>query len=698
MTTAESKTSHFRGDIEGLRAVAVIAVLLWHAKLSWLPGGFVGVDVFFVISGFLITRMLLGQIRATGRISLLDFYARRARRLLPAACVVLLVSLVLTYLFLPRIRWADTAWDAIASSLYVVNWRLAEQATDYLSAGLAPSIVQHYWSLSVEEQFYLVWPVLMLALTWAGLRRRHLLLPALLVVLGASFAWSVHLSQASPQSAYFVTTTRGWELALGGVVAVGLPWLARLPKAVAGSVGWLGLAAIVAATTAITNTTPFPGYAALLPTLGAAGVIVGGAVAGREGPALLLDTRPARAVGVLSYSLYLWHWPLLVVAEAKWGALSTPAALAVVAASALPAWLTYRYVENPIRHARRWRKKPAATLRTGLLATASTALAAMLFVQLVVWPANRADETAGWSAPGSSGPGASAAMPTLGAAVLRDQPHDDPNGAPVDRVAALWPRPAAVRDDVASSYASGCHQPEEGDEALACRFGPADATFRVALVGDSHAAQWVPAFEDLAVAHKWQVSSYTKSSCPLAEVRVPIGASTRPYDSCGRWNENVLAALTGADRPDLVVATSSYYRIMRGDDVLTPQEGGPGLIAGLRASWQALAAAGPKVVVLRDTPYPGVDIADCVSAHTEELTRCAFARGPALAANAVHEEAAAGLAGVRFVDLTDAICPTDPCAAVIGQVVVYRDTNHLTATYARTLASRLYEALDDTEG
>ncbi|MDQ7905748.1 acyltransferase family protein [Phytohabitans sp. ZYX-F-186] len=690
----------FRGDIEGLRAVAVVAVLLWHAGVPGIGGGFVGVDVFFVVSGFLITRMLLDQVRANGRVSLLDFYARRARRLLPAACVVLLVSLVATYAFLPPIRWSDTAGDVAAAAVYLLNWRLAHQATDYLAQGEAPSIVQHYWSLSVEEQFYLVWPALVLAACLLGARRgrdpKRLLLPAILVIAAGSFAVSVHQSTVNPEGAYFATATRGWELALGAVVAVAWAHLSRLPRAAAVALGWAGLAAVAVSVVVTSTSEPFPGYVALLPTLGAAGVVVGGHAAGRAGPGVLLDTRPARAVGALSYSLYLWHWPALVVAESAWGPLRPGPAVAVVAAAAVPAWLTYRFVENPIRRSRHLRHRPAVTVRSGALATVATAVVALLFLQLVGWPANRPTVTGSTALTGTdTAAGGSDAASTLGAAVLRARPAGDPKGAATDRVDGIQPDPGAVREDVPSSYALGCHQEESEDAALTCVFGPDDGEVSVALVGDSHATQWVPAFEVLAEEHRWRVTTYTKSSCPLADMRVAIGRTNRPYESCARWNDNVLAALTGPDRPDLVVVTSSYYRVIRDGDLLDAADGWTAYVEGLRGRWRQLAAAGLRVAALRDTPYPGTDTAACVSANVDRLTRCAYPREAALGgAGAAQAEAVRDLPGVRFVDLSDAICPTSPCAAVIGQVIVFRDTNHLTATYARSLAPRLRAELD----
>jgi len=388
--SVDRSPGRIRGDIEGLRAVAVLMVLLYHAGAPFLPGGFVGVDVFFVISGFLITTLLIRELARTGTISLRGFYARRFKRLLPAAAALLLFVTVATPLLLPRTRWASTAWDVVASSLYSINWRLASQSLDYLAQGEAPSPLQHFWSLAVEEQFYLVWPLLILLATW-GVRGRFqegrhqaaggsgtastrqlttAVLLGLSVVAVPSLAWSIHLTGAEQGPAYFVTTTRMWELAIGGGIAIGAAQFDRMPRRVAARMGWTGLAVVLGTGLILTTATPFPGAVALIPTLGTAAVIASGPAAGRSGPVRLLGSAPMRWVGGLSYSLYLWHWPLIVLATAWIGRpLTLPEGLAVVTASFAPAWLSRRYVEEPVRRSRPLTARPILALRLGLALT-----------------------------------------------------------------------------------------------------------------------------------------------------------------------------------------------------------------------------------------------------------------------------------------------------------------------------------------
>lgn len=404
--------SGFRPDIQGLRAIAVGLVLLYHAGLTWLPGGYVGVDVFFVISGFLITGMLVRQSLQKGRIDLADFYARRIRRILPAATAVLIFIAIVTLVLLPRTRWESIGTEIVGSALYLVNWVFAD-GTDYLDAGSAASPLQHFWTLAVEEQFYIVWPALLIGMLWLANRgakrqsdpdaqsariRRFLQIVVGLVMV-PSFIWSIYYTQTHPAPAYFVTTTRLWELAIGAAIAIFLVYLEKIPHRVGYILQGGGLVAILAAGIFFTDATAFPGYAALLPTLGAAGVIIGG-MSGRatQGFAVVLNVRPMRWVGDLSYSLYLWHWPLIIFATYIFdGKLPVWIGLLVVVLAIIPSWLSYRYIEQPFRDWQRLKEKSASALRAGaslMVATAACGLIVLLSSHLLVQQ-NKVDTAAG---------------------------------------------------------------------------------------------------------------------------------------------------------------------------------------------------------------------------------------------------------------------------------------------------------------
>ncbi|MFL6060894.1 MAG: acyltransferase family protein, partial [Marmoricola sp.] len=305
-----------RTDIQGLRAIAVSLVLVYHLSPKSLTGGFAGVDVFFVISGFLITLHLLENIPRRPR-DLATFWSRRVRRLLPASLLVLASTLIASRLLSPETQWENTARQVRASALYFVNWLLSNDAVDYLAADNAPSPVQHFWSLSVEEQFYFVWPVLILLLAAIArlLRRKPLpfVLGGLVVVVAASLIYSVHITGTNPQAAYFVTPARVWELGVGALLAtVKLLRPGRMRHEFATPLALLGLAAIGYTAATYTGSTPFPGWQAAVPVLGTAAVIAAQPEHGPGSPGPILALRPIQFLGDISYSVYLWHWPLVV--------------------------------------------------------------------------------------------------------------------------------------------------------------------------------------------------------------------------------------------------------------------------------------------------------------------------------------------------------------------------------------------------
>ncbi|CDX43802.1 Acyltransferase 3 (fragment) [Mesorhizobium sp. SOD10] len=360
----------FRPEIQGLRGLAVAFVVIFHIWPAALPGGYVGVDIFFVISGFLITGLLARMALSEDGISLVGFYTRRVRRLLPAAIVALLVTLAGTLLFMSDAWWEETAKQVIASALYVQNWRLAEQAVDYLGAEDAPSPVQHFWSLSIEEQFYIVWPVLMIAALWWARRRGYspvqMLTFVLGVVMAGSLAVSVALTRSDPAWAYFVTHTRVWELALGGLLALMLDRF-RPSAHMRSAMAVAGMLAALASAVLFSRSTDFPGFKALLPTLGAALVIAAGSI--RIGRFRGLDVAALRYIGDRSYSIYLWHWPLIIFYVAQRGMVGAVDGILLIIATLAVSHLSYRFVEQSYRHSRSslaWRPLIDGTAAIGL--------------------------------------------------------------------------------------------------------------------------------------------------------------------------------------------------------------------------------------------------------------------------------------------------------------------------------------------
>ncbi len=344
----------FRPDVQGLRAVAVALVVLFHAHVPGLGGGYVGVDVFFVISGFVITGVLLREHTSTGSTSILHFYARRVRRILPAATLVIIAAVIASYALLGPISGGQTAGDARWASLFLINVHFASTGTNYLSSQLPPSVLQNYWSLAVEEQFYLIYPTIFLVV--AAVARRQGLRRRLGIVLGvavvASFVFSIVQTSSNPTAAYFSPFPRVWELALGGLVAVSTAHLRRVPALVAAVMSWLGLGMILLAAVVFSPSTSYPGWRVALPVIGAALVIGGGVATTKNGAESLLRLRPFQWIGLVSYSLYLWHWPVLTIAAERRGTESLPVwdSLLWVLVSLGLAIVTYWLVENPIRH------------------------------------------------------------------------------------------------------------------------------------------------------------------------------------------------------------------------------------------------------------------------------------------------------------------------------------------------------------
>ncbi len=366
----------FRPDVQGMRAIAILLVVLYHAHVPGFGGGYVGVDVFFVISGFVITGLLLRERSSTGSTSIRAFYGRRARRIIPAATVVIVVIVVLSYPVLGSFAGNRTADDGAWSAVFLANFHFANAGNNYLASLGPPSLLQNYWSLAVEEQFYLVYPTVFLVV--GAFSRPRLLRRNLAIVLGtcgiASFVVSVMQTSTNPTVAYFSPVPRAWELALGGLVAVGTTSLRRLPVPFAASLSWMGLGLVVGAAVGFSNGTPYPGAAVAIPVLGAAGIIAGGVTVTSHGAERLLGVRALQGIGLISYSWYLWHWPVLTIAaqRSQNGSLSILASLWWVAFSLGLAVVTYLLVENPIRHSRWLASRRWASLVLALTLVAST--------------------------------------------------------------------------------------------------------------------------------------------------------------------------------------------------------------------------------------------------------------------------------------------------------------------------------------
>lgn len=674
----------FRPDIEGLRAVAVIAVVAFHAGA--IGGGFVGVDVFFVISGFLITGLLWSEVSATGRLDLARFYAARARRLLPAAAVVLVATAAAATALLPPLQARSVLNDGLASALYAGNYRFAMTGTDYL-AHSAPSPFQHYWSLGVEEQFYLLWPALMVGVGMLLRRSRAVYLAVLAAVVAASLMLSVHLTHTSPPWAFFSLPTRAWELAIGGLIALSVPMWRRLPPGFAALAGFGGLAMIGTAIVRVDAGTAYPGTAALLPVVGSALVIAAGCARPTWGAGRLLCLPWMRAVGRLSYSWYLWHWPLLVLAPLVVGhPLGWAGRSATVFASLVLAVLTLRYLERPIRYARRLRGSTGRSLVLGSAVTAVAVSAALLLPLLV-------PTSVGRGTPASAGlvrdadkaiPGAGAIAATDPFDAIRAAVEASANNSAVP--SDLSPPLAEAGTDKPSVFFDGCVRSWQEVGVPQCVSGAADSATTVALIGDSHAAMWHPALEPAAQQRRWRLVTIAKVTCPLQNLPIISPYLGRQYSECEQWRSEALAQLA-TEQPRLVVLSMS--RRYAEDFGFTSYDQGwleslSALVAQLRA------ATGARVLVLGPVPDPHTDVPVCLSGSLDNALACAPSRADGLNANGIAAEAqAVGDSGGQYADISDWFCTAEVCPVVIGEDLVFRDDNHLTVSYARALAPAL---------
>ncbi|MET9634011.1 acyltransferase family protein [Lentzea sp. NPDC006480] len=664
-----------RGDIQGLRALAVGVVLLYHLRPSWLPGGFVGVDVFFVISGFLIIGTLTNELRRTGTVSLRDFYARRIRRLLPAATATLLAVVAAVVVLLPESRWPDFLREVVGSALNAQNWLLAVLSNNYGHATAGASPVQHYWSLAVEEQFYLVIPLLLIASAALAGRfnaaKARYAAGAVALVTVASFAFSVYYTPVNHGAAYFVTPTRMWELGIGGLTAMALHRV-TLTRAVREVLGWLGFAAVLVATVLYTTDLEFPGYVAALPVLGTAAMLAcaGTSLAG------LLSVRPVRYVGDISYSLYLWHWPVIVVILELSGhdRLSKKEMLIALAVSFVLAALSKHFIEDPFRRNRFGRRR--GTYLFGLILVVVSVVAAS-----VPWytAEKHLTQLASRTALDADHPGAMALDPKA--------PKPVPAGVP------LLPDPAVANEDGPYSGGDGdCHVYSLNYAANACSWGDTSSPKSVVVLGDSHAAQYTTPLIDFARGAglgNWKVRAMTRNGCPFNAV-APSEAGT-PITVCSDQNRAVLDRVK-ALKPNLVVL-SGMSRESYLNDLKWTWKSREEMVSGYREMLTAFTGAGIPVAVIKDLPRPNGQVPRCLERNAGDPAACGTPRAEAFQGEGDPLVAASeGVAGVKVVDLTPWYCNADICPATVGNVVVYRN-NHVTNTYARTLATPLLTAL-----
>ncbi len=668
----------------------MLAVLAFHLWPNRLTGGYVGVDVFFVVSGYLITSHLLSEVVQTGRLRLGRFWARRAKRLLPASLLVLLTTAVAVVVLVPSERWPQFLTEVSASGLYVQNWRLAADSVDYLAvAGHTPSPVQHFWTLSVEEQFYVMVPLLLLVAAWvagraagsarrsAGSVRRAVGSPrmaALLIVAGvttASLGYSIWLTATAAPVSYFSTFSRAWEFGVGALLAFIPPpshtWLKRAATAI-------GVVAILAAAVLFDGATVFPGALAAIPVVGTALAIWAG-----RGTALEWSGgfTPVALVGSASYAIYLWHWPLLTLMPYATGHPLTRAdKLVVVVATFVVAYVSMRFVENPVRFSPRLlggTRRP----RTVALWSVVGMLAVLAISVPAVQVAERRDAAASLASARlqASAECIGAAVPATGCAVDADVRGE------------LIPGVALLHDDANRTQCWSTR----GDSALhVCSVGPAQGyTKHLLALGDSHNNTLLGAYESIAAERNWRIDVAGRIGCYWTDATLEFGTDALNRE-CEEWRDQVTAHVAAAEDLDGVVVTNARRT------PVVPRDGesvDDAAARGLASAWRSVPD-GAVVLGLVDNPVMSSGNIDCVQQHgLDAAAACAVPRAEALGSQSM-QRAVSATPGARLIDLSDLFCEPRVCRPVVGNVVVYRDSAHLTAAYAKTLAPFLGDQLE----
>ena len=684
-----------RTDIEGLRAIAVLAVLLFHAGVPGLAGGYVGVDVFFVVSGFLITSLLVTEKESSGSISLSSFYARRVRRLLPVSAVVAVSTLIASWIWLEPLRLRGLANDVLAVATFSSNFVFAHRGADYLQSTLPPSPLQHYWSLAVEEQFYVVWPILIAVICIGASATSRLTVRtrvgiASFVVAVMSFVLCMRMMDSSQPWAFFSPHTRAFELAIGALAAVIPVMTAKWFRLFSSVAAWLGLLGIIVAVVRFDETTKFPGPWALLPVIATAFVLRGGNST-HWSPNVVLKSSPFQWLGSRSYSAYLWHWPILIVVAAGFNRSLTVTEGVVCIAIALGlSEFSYRFVENPIRHNITIRGLRAAAMATAVIAL--VAGAGVLARNNPPTIATGPDATTPTLIGDTTIPSGVAATTTT---LVPTAPTLPPQGKPVQAIVDaasmtglpgnLTPGLQRAISDMPLIYNNNCHAGFSAIRPKNCVFGDKESSIVVGLYGDSHAAQWFPALEKVAIKRHWKLITYTKRGCPPADIPTYSSVLGKVYKECAPWRRNVLEQMVSDGVK--VVFVAHFDRLLSASTrkPMWQKE----WREGMQGTITALEAKGIKPIRVQDTPYPGQDIPTCLSRSYTNIQQCSPGVSAAYRDDMQQMLVDFDREGNQVLWVKKWFCTALSCPTVVGNVLVYRDDNHMTVTYASLIAPLL---------
>lgn len=691
-----SVNSKFRLDIEGLRGIAIFLVLLFHAQIPGFAGGFFGVDIFYVISGYLITGLLIRERESTGKISLKLFYSRRARRLLPMATVVLVATLVASYYFAPRLLMPGIAFDVASAVVFLSNMNFAHHATDYFANSM-PSPVLHFWSLSVEEQYYMLWPALAIFFTRKAKSVSVRMFFSLLALGSLSFWFATWLITKNQSWAFFSLPSRAWELALGGLLASAKLWVDKIPKTGLLFAQWLATIALIYSLITLRSTDPFPGPYALLPTIATALFLLGGSsyspnITGSyliHLPSRFLASRPIRFLGKISYSLYLWHWPVLIIVAYHYkDGLNLIQRSGIVVISILLATLSYYLIENPFRHGKLIGKNPGRNLVTALVVLLLVSSSSLAVSATLNSEAKKSVTTV---------------VPKKTKALER-HPSRSPKGSLFARPATidfpvpknLTPSLIGAENDRPLTYIDRCHtQQNLLPSNMSCLYGDPNGTRTIVLFGDSHALAWFPALNDLAIDNHWKLLSLTMSACSPADMPGYDRVTAKVMQNCTTWRKWAISKIIDT-KPYIVLVTGTrgFVTVDAKNKTFAGLAGTSLWETGMKKTLTQLKIASPNVIMMMDVPLSIYDPKVCLSENLKSTLACATPVDKAISLTWQSTESTTAQANnVKIINPSFWVCPTDPCPVVIGNVLVYLDAGHMTATFSASLSKLLGESI-----
>jgi peptidoglycan/LPS O-acetylase OafA/YrhL len=656
MQTFKMETDNsYRDDIQGVRAIGALFIAVYHIWLAKVSGG---VDVFFVISGFLMASVLIRQYNREGRLKPVAFWGNLVRRIAPSAYFVLLCTLGLSYVFVPEPLWTQVIKETVHSALHVENLGLMRSSVDYLARDNPPSPVQQFWALSIQIQFYAVLPFLLMAAFWLAARAQSLK-PVLLMIgtlIAVSFAYSLWATPINPAPTYFNPLSRAWEFFTGSLLAFVLPYI-RLGSMVRNVLAAIGLFVLLFAGLIIPVDVHFPGYIALVPVAAAVFLIIAGAHEQNTAVKRILSHRLLVAIGGVSFTIYLWHWPLLVFAREYngGGSLSLTQGVMVIAVSILLAFATTRLVERPLRS-----KNKTQGARVVVSYAIGVAFLAPVLASAGLWRHHLND------------------IVRTEAAQSQEFQAIAPPLAKVqtDTSAITSETFIAVKSVLPDTYSDGCHQDAVTPDLKECAYGDAESKTVVALVGGSHSAQWLPALNIIGQENGLKIVNMTKSDCPF-------GALENSDPSCADWNGQALERL-GELKPSAVVTTSTRTEKDSGNEYV-PES--------YVEQWQALDKLDIPVVAIRDNPSFDFDVINCVARHKDDPQTCAKPRDESLAKQDPAEPVGEQIENVSTIDMSEFLCTEQTCPTVTNDYLMYRDWQHLNVPFVVSLTTALSEKL-----